>query len=346
MRATDAGTAAGLWLVVPCYGVGNHILGVLAQVPPWVEGIVCIDDACPEGSGHLVAARCDDPRVRVVTLAANQGVGGAVLAGYAEALRQGARIIVKVDGDGQMDLSQLARLVAPILLGQADYTKGNRFTHSRHLRPMPGIRMVGNTLLSFGAKLASGYWNLFDPTNGFTAIEAMVARQVLELPVARRYFFETDLLCHLGALRAVVRDVPMPARYGDERSHLRIRAALRPFAWGLLRNTRARLLRQYLVVDFPMATLEFLLGAALLGFGISYGLANRGADPAGGAASAGIVMAAALPILIGVQLLLQALHHDLRAMPTEPIHPTLRAVEALEHRLRQATPTQSVIGAD
>ncbi len=329
---------AGVWLVVPCHRVAAHVLGVLAAVPPWVEGILCVDDACPEGSGRLIAAQCPDPRVKVITLAENRGVGGAVLAGYAAALAAGARVIVKVDGDGQMDLGQLARLVAPILLGRADYTKGNRFTRARHLSPMPGIRLLGNTLLSFGAKFASGYWDVFDPTNGFTAIEAMVAREVLQRPLAQRYFFETDLLCQLGSLHAVVRDVPMPARYAEERSGLRIRDTLWPFATGLLRHAGRRLLRQYLVVDLPPATLEFLLGLALLGWGIGYGLAQRSADPSGGAASAGIVMAAALPIIIGTQLLLHALQHDLRAMPTEPLHPSLRAVAALERQLQRQPP--------
>ncbi|MBR0673829.1 glycosyltransferase family 2 protein [Neoroseomonas soli] len=333
----------GLWLVVPCYRVTSHILEVLAEVPAWVEGVVCVDDACPQGSGQLILERADDPRLHVLTLPENRGVGGAVLAGYREALQRGARIIVKVDGDGQMDLGQIARLVAPILLGQADYTKGNRFTQTRHLASMPLPRLIGNTMLSFAAKLATGYWNTFDPTNGFTAIEATVARQVLEQPVAQGFFFETDMLCHLGALRAVVRDVPIPARYGEEQSNLRIGAVLRPFTAGLLRNTCRRLLRQYLVRDFPIATLEFLAGAALLGAGVVYGLAQQGADPLGGAASPGIVMAAALPILIGVQLLLQALHHDTRSMPTEPIHPTLRAMEAIEERLRRSD-VRSVTG--
>ena len=167
-------------------------------------------------SADFIEANNTDPRVVVVRLAQNQGVGGATLAGYREAADRGAQVLVKVDGDDQMDMGYVAHLVAPILLGEADYAKGNRFTTQDHLAQMPRTRIFGNAVLSMAAKISTGYWNVFDPTNGFTAIEASVARLILSRQVDRRYFFETDLLYHLGALRAVVRDVPIPARYGDD----------------------------------------------------------------------------------------------------------------------------------
>ena len=143
---------AGVWLVIPCYKVKAHILKVLAKTPPWVEGIVCVDDACPERSGDFIEANAADPRVAVVRLSQNEGVGGATLAGYAEAERRGARVIVKVDGDDQMDLTYVAQLVAPILLGDADYAKGNRFTSISHLQQMPTVRVLGNAALSLAAR--------------------------------------------------------------------------------------------------------------------------------------------------------------------------------------------------
>jgi glycosyltransferase involved in cell wall biosynthesis len=207
--------SAGVWLVIPCYKVKAHILSVLAKAPAWIEGMVCVDDACPEGSADFIEANVTDPRVVVVRLAKNQGVGGATLAGYAEAERRGGQILVKVDGDDQMDFAYIPQLVAPILLGDADYAKGNRFTSISHLQQMPSIRVLGNAALSFAAKLSTGYWNIFDPTNGFTAIDAQVAKMVMQRRVSRRFFFETDLLYHLGSLRAVVRDLPIPAPTGQ-----------------------------------------------------------------------------------------------------------------------------------
>lgn len=321
---------AGVWLIVPCYKVRDHIARVIARTPAWVEGIVCVDDACPEGSGDFIETSIDDPRVHLVRLAQNQGVGGATLAGYAEADRLGGRILVKVDGDDQMDLTYLGQLIAPILLGEADYAKGNRFTSISHLTAMPGVRVFGNAALSFAAKVSTGYWNVFDPTNGFTAIEASVARRVMEKRVSRRFFFETDLLYHLGTLRAVVRDVPMPARYGEEVSNIRIGAIVGPFAVKHATNFFQRILGQYFVRDFNVATIELLAGGGLFLFGLLYGLHWLAVRDPHQAASAGVVMAAALPVIVGVQLLLQAMHFDVFNVPTRAIHPYLRAIERLE----------------
>jgi len=321
---------AGIWMVIPCYRVRNHVLDVIAAVPAWVEGIVCVDDACPEGSGDFIEAAAPDPRVVVVRLAQNQGVGGAVLAGYAEAERRGGRILVKVDGDDQMDLAYVGQLVAPILLGEADYAKGNRFTSVTHLRSMPGVRVFGNAVLSFAAKVSTGYWNMFDPTNGFTAIEACVANRLMGRRISRRFFFETDLLYHLGAVRAVVRDVPIPARYGQEVSNLRIGAILGPFAGKHLTNFLQRILGQYFVRDFHVASLELIFGAASLLFGLGYALHWVTTHAPGQAASAGVVMAAALPVIIGVQLLLQAMNFDVMNTPSRPIHPYLRTIQRME----------------
>jgi glycosyltransferase involved in cell wall biosynthesis len=326
---------AGVWLVIPCYRVKAHVLAVIAKAPRWVEGVVCVDDACPEGSGDFIEANVRDPRVVVVRLAANQGVGGATLAGYAEAERRGAQIIVKVDGDDQMDLTYVAQLVAPILLGDADYAKGNRFTSLSHLQQMPTVRVLGNAALSFAAKLSTGYWNIFDPTNGFTAIEAQVARLVLQRRVSRRFFFETDLLYHLGALRAVVRDVPIPARYADEVSNLRVGAILGPFALKHVRNFLQRVLGQYFVRDFNVASLELVFGLFSILFGAGYAAHYLATRVPGESASAGVVMAAALPVILGAQLLLQAANFDVLNVPARPIHPYLRTIARLERAARR-----------
>jgi dolichol-phosphate mannosyltransferase len=320
---------AGVWLIVPCYKVKSKILEVIAKTPPWVEGIVCVDDACPEGSGDFIEANNKDPRVVVVRLPQNQGVGGATLAGYGEAVARGGQVLVKVDGDDQMDLAYISHLVAPILLGEADYAKGNRFTSISHLTTMPQVRVFGNAALSFAAKLSTGYWNIFDPTNGFTAMEAQVARMIMEKRVSRRFFFETDLLYHLGTLRAVVRDVPMPARYADEVSNLRIGAIVGPFALKHLKNFFQRVIGQYFVRDFHAASLELVFGVVFMLFGLGYA-ARYVSVPHTQAASAGVVMAAALPVILGAQLLMQALNFDVLNVPTRPIHPYLRTIARME----------------
>lgn len=322
--------AAGVWIIVPCYKVRGHVLKVIEKVPRWVEGIVCVDDECPDSSGDFIEAEAADDRVVVLKLPKNQGVGGATMAGYAEAIRRGGQVLVKVDGDDQMDLGHLAALVAPILLGEADYAKGNRFTSVSHLRAMPAVRIFGNAALSFAAKLSTGYWNVFDPTNGFTAIEAQVARIVMEKRIARRFFFETDLLYHLGTLRAVVRDVPMPARYADEVSNLRVSAIVGPFAFKHLDNFGRRVLGQYFVRDFNAASVQLVAGLILALFGVIYALHYLATRTPNSVASAGVVMAAALPIILGAQLLLQAMNFDVLNPPSRPIHPYLRALARMD----------------
>jgi glycosyltransferase involved in cell wall biosynthesis len=307
--------------VIPCYRVKRHVLGVLAAIPPLVERVIVVDDACPEGSGALVEGECRDPRVRVVRHESNQGVGGATLSGYRAALAEGARVVVRLDGDGQMDPAMIPRLVRPILAGEADYAKGNRFFELEGLRGMPRLRLVGNALLSFASKLSSGYWNVFDPTNGFTAIHAETLRALPLDKLSRGWFFESDLLFRLGTLRAVVCDVPMPARYGDEESSLSVQRVIGEFARKHVVNTAKRIFYNYYLRNFNVASLELALGLPLLGFGTWVGVTRWIAgSQANLPQTSGTVMLAALPVIVGVQLLLAFLSYDLQNVPREVLH--------------------------
>jgi len=308
-------------VVVPCYRVRKQILGVLGAIGSECAAIYVVDDACPEGSGELVEAECNDPRVRVLRNASNQGVGGATLTGYRAALADGADIIVKLDGDGQMDPSWIPRLVRPILDSEADYTKGNRFFDLDTLRAMPTVRVIGNSLLSFASKLSSGYWNLFDPTNGFTALHAAVALRLPLDKVSRGWFFESDLLFRLGALRAVVMDLPMPAIYGDQESSLVVRRVIGEFARRHAVNTAKRIFYNYYLRSFNIASIEIALGAASLLFGVAFGGYHWVlGTTTGSLSSSGTVMLAALPVIVGVQLVLAFLSYDLQNVPTQVLH--------------------------
>jgi len=236
------------------------------------------------------------------------------------ALELGAGIIVKIDGDGQMDPAMLPRFVAPIVAGYADYTKGNRFYDLRHIGRMPRVRLFGNAVLSFMAKISTGYWDIFDPTNGYTAIDARVAALLPYERISQRYFFETDLLFRLGTYRAVVVDVPMDARYADEVSNLRIGSVLGEFLRKHLRNLCKRIFYNYFLRDLSIASLELLAGIAMLAFGVAYGgwhwwqaLASGSATPIG------TVMLAVLPVLVGLQLTLAFLAYDIAAVPRLPV---------------------------
>ena len=246
--------------IIPCYKVKEQILSVIAAMPEQIHGVFVVDDACPQNSGKMVANECQDPRVEVVFLAKNQGVGGAVMAGYQAAIAAGYDILVKIDGDGQMDPQLAPSFVRPIVSGEADYTKGNRFYDLEQIRKMPKVRLFGNAVLSFMSKLSSGYWDLFDPTNGYTAIHANVARHIPFEQVSKRYFFETDLLFRLNTLRAAVVDIPMDAQYGDEVSNLKISRIVGEFSRKHVRNFMQRIFYNYYLRDLSQASLELPLG--------------------------------------------------------------------------------------
>ncbi len=312
-------------VVIPCFRVARQILTVIAAVGPEVTRIYVVDDRCPEGSGRRVQAECTDPRVRVLFHETNQGVGGAVISGYQAAMADAADIVVKIDGDGQMDPRLLPRFIAPLLDGRADYTKGNRFYHLESLSGMPTIRLFGNAILSFLSKIASGYWDLMDPSNGYTAIRGEVLRQLPLAKLDRRYFFESDMLFRLGTLRAVVADIAMNARYQDETSSLRIARVLREFPLKYLRSFAKRLFYVYFLRDFNACSVQLLLGSALAAFGFCFGAFEWSRSIASGVtATDGTVMLAALPIILGVQFLLAAASFDTANIPRQPIHPQLR----------------------
>ena len=308
-------------VVIPSFRVTRHILGVLAEIGPEVGLIYVVDDCCPDGSGKLVRAECRDPRVRVLTHAENQGVGGAVITGYAAAIADGATVIIKIDGDGQIDPALIPYFAEPILSGEADYSKGNRFFDLEQIRAMPPVRLFGNAVLSLMAKLSSGYWDLFDPTNGYTAIHAETACHLPFDKISKRYFFETDLLFRLNTLRAVVVDVPMDARYGDEVSNLKISKVATEFLFKHGRNLLKRLFYNYYLRNMSLASLELPLGILLTLFGAIYGGSHWWHSAHGGpATTAGTVMLSALPVLMGIQLILAFLAYDIASVPTRPVH--------------------------
>ena len=340
-KRPDAHVAA----VVPAYNVSAELGAVLRQIPAIVKTIIVVDD----GSRDDTAAVADryallDPRLIVVHHPVNRGVGGAMVTGFAKALEAGADVVVKVDGDGQMPLWLLPQLVQPLVDGTADYTKGNRFRDFQAIRAMPMVRRIGNVVLSFLAKAATGYWHCFDPTNGFVAIRADVLSQVPLKKVDPTYFFETSMLGHLYVLGAVVKEVPMPARYAGETSSLRIGRVLRQFPSRLLGCLFRRITLKNFVYDFTVESFQIACGIPLLLAGLIYGgywwqwYATRNL-----AAPTGTVVLSAMMIMIGVQLLISAVNLDLQAIPREPINggPLRRAdqVELPESQQQTVAPS-------
>ena len=308
-------------VVIPAYKTKQHILDVLKRIDDQVTLIYVVDDKCPDETGKFVENNCHDSRVHVVYHTSNSGVGGATITGYKKALTDGADIIVKIDSDGQMQPELISYVIHPIAIGNADYVKGNRFYTPGALVKMPFIRLVGNTCLSLLNKVSSGYWNLMDPTNGFTAVHANIIRILPLEKISKGYFFESDMLFRLNIIRAMVIDVPMPVIYGNEKSNIKIGRVIIPFFFKHLSNTCKRIFYNYYLRNFNIASIELFFGFLLLLFGITKGAFFWYTSmKLKTFASSGSVMLAALPIIIGVQFLMGFFNYDVQNTPHTPLH--------------------------
>jgi glycosyltransferase involved in cell wall biosynthesis len=317
----DLRLAHHLAVVIPAYKCADEIVETVTTIPEWVRQIVVVDDGSPDDLADRVRG-IGDARVRVVQHDRNKGVGAAFITGCREALDLGADILVKMDGDGQMDPRQLQRLIRPIADKRADYTKGNRFWDLTAIRSMPWIRIFGNMALSLLLKLASGYWNLFDPTNGYIAITAFLFENINKKHIDEGYFFESSLLIEAGIHRFVVADVPMPAVYKAEKSFLSIRQALFRFPPRILHGIFRRFVWQYMLFDFTAVSVFVLVGLPATLWGVVFGAAvwHQNAR-AMQATPTGTIMLAVLPIIIGIQLISQAVVVDIGNTPKQPRTP-------------------------
>nr|WP_278436373.1 glycosyltransferase family 2 protein [Brucella anthropi] len=258
-------------VVIPTYKAQRSILGVLSRIPEIVSRVYVVDDMCPDNTGALVEAECKDDRVFVIRHEFNRGVGGAVKTGYKAALADGFDLVVKIDSDGQMAPEILEQIAAPVIAGTAHYSKGNRFWNVSDVKGMPVVRIIGNAGVSFLSKLSTGYWHIFDPSNGYTVI----SREALEtLPlekIADRYFFESDMLFRLALDHRSVADVPMKAVYADEESHLSALGSLFSFGQRYASNFFKRIFYEYILRDFNTASLSLIVALITLPLGLLHG---------------------------------------------------------------------------
>jgi glycosyltransferase involved in cell wall biosynthesis len=308
-----------LAVVIPCYKVKQHIAGVLEKIGPEVKKIYVVDDACPEKTGKFVKEFVKDKRVQLIFHSQNQGVGGAVISGYRAAMSDGMDVIVKLDGDGQMDPILITTIAKPVLAADADYAKGNRFDSLENLFSMPKVRIFGNAVLSLWSKISSGYWTVTDPTNGYTAIHRKALESVNLDKVRKSYFFESDMLFRLSIANCVVADVPMVAVYGTEKSNLKIGKVLFEFPWRHTINFLKRIFYRYYLREWSVGSFELPLGLILLLFGSWFGISSYlAASAAGVATTAGQVTGSAVALILGVQLLLSFLSYDVQSEPRIP----------------------------
>jgi glycosyltransferase involved in cell wall biosynthesis len=299
--------------VVPAHNEQEHIAQVITTMPEIVDHIVVVDDGSTDETAQRARAT-GDPRLELICQE-NTGVGGAILAAHRRALELGADVNVVFAGDGQMDPDYLTDLLDPIVHEGYGFTKANRFYSSTSFRGMPANRVFGNVVLSFLTKFASGYWNLFDPQNGYTA----TSRQALERldldRIKQGYEFENDFLINLNILGVRARDVPVPAIYGDEVSGIKLRKVIPAITRLLVFGFWRRILLKYVIGTFSPVALLLFSGLALFSIGTAVGLWVVAVALGGTTPTTGTVLLAVVPFLMGFQLLLSALQLDIAETP-------------------------------
>ncbi|HEU5164732.1 MAG TPA: glycosyltransferase family 2 protein [Chitinophagaceae bacterium] len=304
-------------VVIPCYNVARHIKDVIGNIPDSISYIIAVNDCSKDDTESILLKMANEnKKIIYIRHEVNQGVGGAMISGYKRSMELNADITIKMDGDGQMDPAYIPALIKPLMEDKADFTKGNRFRDLNALRKMPLIRRFGNLGLSFMIKAASGYWNIFDPNNGFIAIKSETLNYLDLNKIHKRYFFESSMLIRLYRINAVVQDIPMKARYGDEKSGLSIARTLFEFPFKLFIAFLKRIILKYFLYDFNVASIYLLVGSPLFLFGIYYGVTNflkYSRNHIG--APTGTVVIPTLLIILGFQLLLSAVTYDITNYP-------------------------------
>jgi glycosyltransferase involved in cell wall biosynthesis len=306
-------------VVVPAFNEEALICDTLKGIPAFVDHIIVVDDCSTDDTSARVTSH-GDPRVSLFRQQKNTGVGGAIISGHQHALDLACDISVVMAGDNQMDPEALPALLDPLIDDGYGFTKGNRFFSRTSAAGMSPFRVAANMALTFMTKAASGYWNLVDPQNGYTAITRGTLEKIPLGKVSTRYEFENDLLIWLNIAEVPVADVPIAARYGAEVSTIRLHRDAPRVTSLLFRGFWRRMWLKYTLWSFSPVALLFFLGLTTLGLGLLVGAAVTFLALHGTSPSAGTTVLAVVPFFCGFVLLVQSLVLDIQQTPGPPAH--------------------------
>jgi len=299
-------------VVVPAYNEEALVGSTVTRVPPFVDRILVVDDGSADGTA--ARAEASDPRVEVVRHDRNEGVGAAIVSGYRRAIAEEIDVTCVMAADGQMDPEDLATLARAVAADECDYAKANRLFTGQAWEVIPRSRYVGNAILSFLTKIASGYWHVADSQSGYTAVNLETLRLLDLGRVYRRYGFPNDMLVHLNVFNRRVRDYPSRPIYGvGERSGIKLQRVIPSISWLLVKGFFWRLREKYVIRDFHPLVLFYALGFVLFGVGLILGIVETALRIAGNAIPAATVVLVALLVISGLQLLLFAMWFDMES---------------------------------
>ncbi len=246
-------------VVIPCFMGGDITLKLVEDLKIFADLIVLVDDKCPLRTGKKIKKKFNEPKIEIIFNQENLGVGGATKIGFDFLLKEGCEIIIKMDADYQMDPKNIPKLINPIIKKECDSTKGNRFTNAESLLKMPRVRLIGNTFLSYLSKLSTGYWEIFDPTNGFIAFNSYALKRINYSKTDNRYFFETDILFRCSLENININNVSIDSEYNNHFSSLQPVKEIIPFFIKNLKLLFKRIIYQYFLFDFNVGSVNLIL---------------------------------------------------------------------------------------
>ena len=258
-------------VVVPSYNEERLIQKTIMTIPNYVDRIIVVDDASKDNSVNIVKTleKKFNNKIILIEHQENKGVGGSIKTGYKKALELDIGIAVVMAGDAQMDPNELSKLLDPIVEEKKDYTKGNRLEHPDKLK-MPRIRRLGNSILTLLTKIASGFWGIIDPQNGYTAISKRALEEMELDNIYDGYGCPNDILIELNIMNMRVKDIEMPPLYGEEKSGVKIGRYSFRLTWLLLKGFFRRINAKYGGLHFHPLWLFYIGGILLFLIGSGY----------------------------------------------------------------------------
>jgi glycosyltransferase involved in cell wall biosynthesis len=300
-------------VVVPAYDEEALVGTTITGMPDFVDRIFVVDDASRDGTA-AAAREAGEGRVEVLRHERNLGVGAAIVTGYRRAVEDGMDVVCVMAADNQMDPEDLQKIALPVVRGEVEYAKANRLITGEAWRVIPRSRYLGNAVLSFLTKIASGYWHVADSQSGYTAASREILSQLDLERVYRGYGFPNDMLVHLNVWNARVRDIPSRPVYGvGERSGIKIRKVVPRISWLLIKGFFWRMREKYVIRDFHPLVFFYALGFLMTILGLGLGIAEVVLRFMGNEVSVGTVVLVALLLIFGSQFTLFAMWFDMES---------------------------------